>query len=269
MKKPLRFSELSETAKETAADKVYEKEAQHEEWDHVSDDITSNIHEQLKEAKLDFGDIPWESHYGVTVDLSSVTTGHGFYESILTKEQMDVWNDLDELSELEETVYPKRENRFDDDVIFTAEGDFTGLDPQYALPFLKKYAEEDEVAEFAFIELLEEDLTDEQEERLQEIIEPLVESELEALVNVVVDKLYAVREKIVSMISSAVDYHASPQYYSDNLNAEGSYEEEKYRFNETGDIVSIDEVIVDEFEAEYEAYVASLEEEEATDTVTV
>lgn len=258
MKKPLKFAELGEEAKRTAAEEVYVKEAPSEDWTILSESISEQINYTIEEYKLGSGDIPWEDHYGVTMDLRSISTNKEFYASFLTKEQIELLAELEELSDngLDHIT-------FDGKIAFLLDGGYNDYDDDTGLGFLNEYGSQEEKDEFAFITLLEEELSEEQEETLRNIVTPLAEKLAEDLEKVIYDKLEEVEEKLMKIVKNAIDYYGSDKYYYDGLDSEGTYEEGKYRFNEQGNIVEIDEVVLCEYEEQYEAYIATKEKEEA------
>lgn len=253
MKKPLKFKELDEKAKHVAASEVQEIESINEDWTDECRWISEDIKAKLDEYKLDYKDIPWEERYGVHVDLRSVSTNDEFYKSFLSEEEMELIDELEELS-----YYGLEHITFDGNDDFVLDGDYSSMDEEEALEFLDKYGSQDDKDQFSFILILEEELTEEQSEKLDEIVIPLAEAKTEELTEKISKKMEEVREKIYELVEGSCDYLGSDEYYFNGLDDEYSYLEEKYRFNEKGFIVEIDEEIVGEYEEEYEEYMEKI-----------
>lgn len=238
MDKCYRYAELTEEAKQRAAKEVFKREIGQYDGDESTDDIQLQIQYILEERQLKFGDIPWEDHYGVSADLRSVEPTPAFYKSFLSEEQFLLLSELDSVADNKVLHIT-----FDGDDAFTLEAEFNDVEAFHGLPFLMEYGTPEEKAEFAFVELLDEELDEDEEERLRKVVGPLAERKRDELEKRISAELEDMEAAIVKCIKSSLDYKNSVDYYADALDSEGTHVEEKYRFTEEGTVAEVDGVL--------------------------
>lgn len=235
MMQSLKFHELSKKQKLVAAEEVFNKETlSGDEWSLESERITQDIETIIDDYKLKHDGIPWEDHYGIDVDLRSVETTREFYDTFLTKEQLELIDDLGNVS-----CFSLEHTTFDGEDDFVLEGEYSDIEWEDAIEFLEKYGSEDDKDQFAFVTLLEGELNEAQIQKLDNVVIPLAETLTQEVSEFISVKLGEVRETIYETIREALDYFGSVEYYH-NILAEGV--EEKYKFDENGKVIEIKEV---------------------------
>lgn len=251
MKKLYEFHELSEKAKKKAVTGVFDVEREDfHDWSFESENITESIQYYLGEKNLEYGDIYWDSNYGVNVDLGTVKMTDEFIKEILSEDDYKKYEELYEVS----SGYLTHElfsNDFESDG-YAMNFEYNGLDEQETMEFIMKYEEDEEVkAKFKFPLIMDEELSSEMYEELEYYGSKLGERLAEELgdqINKVVSEIHS---KIVEMIREGCDYMGSEEYYRDSLEG-GGYEADVYLFSFSGEAIMKDDKYLDkDFEGQF------------------
>lgn len=237
------FEELSEEAKGIAVSEVHKKEWDRE-WDIQTDLITETLEEELNELKITHNGVYWSSHYGCSVDLSSIELNEETFEKHLTLELYELYKELKVISNgyLQHFTYHK-----DFTKKFILSFDFVKLNYSKAIEFLMKHeTDEDTCGKLAFLSLFSNDLNEKQKEIIEQATLSLGDKLSLKIEDFIIEKLFSLEDHLRKIIQNEMHYFYSPEY-TKHLLEENEYDC-KYEFLCSGHIATIDGNTTEKYE---------------------
>lgn len=253
LRKVYRFHQLGKKAKEVAATEVYEREVEKQhDWTFECEMITEDIQEKLREEKLSFGEIYWDTNYGVHLDLSSVKMTDEYLEDKLSPEDYELYLKLKELSSeyLSHKLYDKDYGNREYEMVFTYAS--FGFNEEEGMEYIMKYSEDEEIkAKYKFPLLMESELSSEEVEELTQLLEEMGDEHARYLGEVIHPFTSELYDSLKKSIESRFEYLHSKQYYFDELN-ESDWLSDKYLFNLQGNVIlESGKYVKNEYEEKY------------------
>lgn len=168
-------------------------------WTDKKNEMHRALSEFLDAKGLHYDLLDWTLNLHLTLAIRNVDIGKKFLDTVLNKAETELLEALRVLTSYELTTEVFATNK-----VFQLNGDFNQGDIEAATEFIEEYGSKDDLNHFAFLFLVEEELSDEQEEQVIEYAATLGRKKANELATVIEGNLLAIQQEVEALIRKKI-----------------------------------------------------------------